>query len=100
MLASLSPHLFDCQLFSAICFALIGRSPQPSPAARVAGLGALQSLVAAGKRLETQVKMGWDSAMNVCTDPHLLCDNVALFSSPATPEHAESRVSVLQSAVI
>lgn len=57
------------------------------------------NLVAAGERLETQVRMGWGSARNVCTDPHLLFDDTALFSSPAAPEHAESRISVLQTTV-
>lgn len=38
--------------------------------------------------------------MNACADRHLQCDDIALFSSPATPERAESRISVLQSAVI
>jgi len=56
--------------------------------------------VATGERLETQVRMGWGSAMNVCTDSQLLCDDIALLSSPATPELADSRIPVLQSAVI
>lgn len=59
-------------------------------------MGALRNLAAAGERLE----MCWGSAMSVCPDPHLLCDETALFSSRDTPEHAESRVSVLQPAVI
>lgn len=53
--------------------------------------------MAAEGRLEIQVRMGWGSAMNVCTDPHLLCDDTALFSSPAIPEHVKVDMKMLAS---